>query len=112
MSDKEPVAPDADITKAWAASQDQKASAKKLRTFAGLSWLVAIGTEIAAIVFLLKGKFNDGNLALLSPLLQAASYGRKRTATTLPAKTSRLSFSFKTSSARSLLFWPSCRSSP
>ena len=44
MSDNEPVEKP-DITKAWAASQDQKASAKKLRIFAGLSWLVAIGMK-------------------------------------------------------------------
>jgi len=54
-----------DVTKAWAATQDQKGQAKKLRTFAGLSWLVAIGTEIAAIILVLKDKFNEGNLALL-----------------------------------------------
>lgn len=54
-----------DVTKAWAASQDQKGAAKKLRTFAGLSWLVAIGTEIAAIVLLMKDTFNNGGMALL-----------------------------------------------
>ena len=69
MSDQEPTTPKPDITKAWAASENQKASAKKLRTFAGLSWLIAIGTEIAAIIFLLKGKFDNGNLALLIGLL-------------------------------------------
>ena len=58
-----------DVTNAWQASQDQKASAKKLRLFAGLSWLVAIGTEIAGIVLLLKNKFDEGNLALLIGLL-------------------------------------------
>jgi len=58
-----------DVTKAWQATHDQKSKAKKLRTFAGLSWLVAIGTEIAGIVLLLKNKFDEGNLALLIGLL-------------------------------------------
>ncbi len=58
-----------DVTNAWQASQDQKSKAKKLRLFAGVSWLVAIGTEIGAIVLLLKDKFNDGNLPLLIGLL-------------------------------------------
>ena len=72
MSDKETpqeTAPKTDITAAWAASQDQKASAKKLRLFASLSWVVAIGTEIFGIVLLLKNKFNQGNLALLIGIL-------------------------------------------
>jgi len=58
-----------DVTKAWAATQDQKGKAKKLRTFAGLSWLVAIGTEIFAIFQLLGDKFNEGNLPLMIGLL-------------------------------------------
>lgn len=72
MTDKETdkgQAAEADITNAWHASQNQKSKAKKLRTFAGLSWVVAIGTEIAAIVLLLKNTFDDGNLALLIGLL-------------------------------------------
>jgi len=58
-----------DVTLAWRASEDQKASAKKLRIFAGLSWLVAIGGEIGAIVLLLRGAFDQGNLVLLIGLL-------------------------------------------
>ena len=73
MSDNEPnankPAADIDVTNAWQASQDQKAKAKKLRLFAGLSWLVAIGTEVAGIVLLLKNKFDSGNLALLIGIL-------------------------------------------
>ena len=53
MADNE-NAEDVDVTKAWAATQDQKGKAKKLRIFAGLSWLVAIGTEIGAIVLLMN----------------------------------------------------------
>ena len=69
MADNETKSNETDITNAWQATQDQKSSAKKLRLFAGVSWLVAIGTEIGAIVLLLKDKFNDGNLVLLIGLL-------------------------------------------
>lgn len=58
-----------DVTKAWRASEGQKGQAKKLRIFAGLSWLVAIGTEITGVVLLLKDKFNEGNLPLLIGIL-------------------------------------------
>ena len=53
MADNE-TTQEVDVTQAWAATQDQKGKAKKLRLFASLSWLVAIGTEIGAIVLLLK----------------------------------------------------------
>jgi len=67
MTDKEPTPEtvETDVTKAWAATQDQKGKAKKLRIFAALSWIIAIGTEIGAIVLVLKDKFNEGGLALL-----------------------------------------------
>ena len=58
-----------DVTKAWQATQDQKGSAKRLRIYAALAWVVAIGTEIAGIVMLKKGTFNQGNLALLIGIL-------------------------------------------
>lgn len=58
-----------DVTKAWAATQDQKSKAKKFRIMAALSWVVAIGTEITGIVLLQKGTFNSGGLALLIGLL-------------------------------------------
>jgi len=54
-----------DITKAWKASEDQKGKAKKLRMFAGLSFLAAFAGEIFGIVTLMKDKFNEGNMALL-----------------------------------------------
>ena len=73
MSDTEPTAgaekAEIDVTNAWQASQDQKGKAKKLRLMAGGSWLVAIGTEIAAIVLLMKDTFNSGGLVLLIGLL-------------------------------------------
>ncbi|MGB5724674.1 MAG: hypothetical protein WBM39_09665 [Parasphingorhabdus sp.] len=68
MSDTKPTA-EPDITKAWQATQDQKGSAKKLRIYAALCWLVAIGTEIAGIVMLKKQMFASGNLALLIGIL-------------------------------------------
>ncbi len=68
MSDEKPTA-DVDGTKAWQATQDQKGSASRLRIFAALSWLVAIGGEIAGIVMLKQHKFDHGNLALLIGIL-------------------------------------------
>ncbi len=69
MSDEKPAAPEVDVTKAWAATQDQKGSAKKLRIYAALAWVVAIGTEIFGIVSLKQHKFDSGNLALLIGIL-------------------------------------------
>ena len=68
MSDDKPAA-EVDVTKAWQASQDQKGSAKRLRIFAALSWVVAIGCEIAGIVMLKQHKFDQGNLGLLIGIL-------------------------------------------
>ena len=68
MTDNEPT-PKVDVTQAWAASQGQKGKATKLRIFAAIAWVVAIGTEITGIVLLKKGTFNDGNLALLIGIL-------------------------------------------
>jgi hypothetical protein len=70
MSETEQAAP-VDVTKAWQATQDQKGSARRLRIYAALCWLVAIGTEVAGIVFLKQGKFQSGNLPLLIGLLVA-----------------------------------------
>jgi hypothetical protein len=68
LSDKQPAV-ETDVTKAWQATQDQKGAAKRLRIYAALSWIVAIGTEIAGIVLLKQHKFDHGNLALLIGLL-------------------------------------------
>ena len=68
MTDKKTTT-EVDVTKAWEATQNQKSKAKRLRLFASLSWLVAIGTEITGIVLLLKNKFDTGNLPLLIGLL-------------------------------------------
>ncbi len=71
MADNKPTedAAKADVTNAWQASQDQKGKAKKLRLLAAGSWVVAIGTEIVAIILLLKNKFDSGNLVLLISLM-------------------------------------------
>jgi hypothetical protein len=58
-----------DVTKEWRATQGQKSSATRLRLFAALSWIVAIGTEIAGVVLLRQHKFDHGNLPLLIGLL-------------------------------------------
>ena len=68
MADNKP-AEEVDVTKAWRASQGQQAAAKRLRLFAIIAWVVAIGTEIASIVMLRQGKFNQGHMALLIGLL-------------------------------------------
>ncbi len=60
MTDKKP-----DVTKDWQASQGQQSSASRLRLFAWLAWIVAIGAEIVAVYFLLHHKFDNGNLPLL-----------------------------------------------
>ena len=58
-----------DVTKAWAANQDQKGAASRLRMFAWLCWIVAIAAEIAGIYMLLHHKFDNGNLPLLIGIL-------------------------------------------
>jgi hypothetical protein len=68
MSDNEPAA-DVDVTKEWRATHGQESAAKRLRIFAALSWIVAIGTEVAGIVLLRQHKFDHGNLPLLVGLL-------------------------------------------
>jgi hypothetical protein len=58
-----------DVTKEWRATHGQEAAAKRLRIFAALAWIVAIGGEIAGIVLLLRGRFDEGNLPLLIAIL-------------------------------------------
>jgi hypothetical protein len=68
MSDNKP-AEDVDVTKDWKATQGQESAAKRLRIFAALAWIVAIGTEVAGIILLLNNKFDQGNLPLLIGIL-------------------------------------------
>lgn len=58
-----------DVTKAWQASQDQKSKASRLRIFAAIAWVIAIGAEIAGVVMLLQGRFDTGGLPILIGLL-------------------------------------------
>src|SRR5215470_5091055 len=68
MTDKNPAAR-SDVTRDWQSTEDQKSAATRLRLFAALAWLVAIGGEIAGIVLLFRHKFDHGNLPLLIGLL-------------------------------------------
>jgi hypothetical protein len=70
MSDNKPTT-ETDVTKDWRATQSQKSAATRLRLFAGISWIIAIGTEIVGIVMLRQHKFDHGNLPLLIGLLVA-----------------------------------------
>jgi hypothetical protein len=68
MTDSKPNAR-SDVTRDWQATQEQKSAATRLRIFAALAWIVAIGAEIAGIVLLRQHKFDHGNLPLLIGLL-------------------------------------------
>ena len=67
MPDNEPD--DVDVTKEWRATHGQEAAAKRLRIFAALAWVIAIGGEVAGIVLLRQGRFDQGNLPLLIGIL-------------------------------------------
>jgi len=58
-----------DVTKDWQATQGQKSAATRLRLFAVLCWIVAIGGEIAGIYLFFQHKFDHGNMPLLIGLL-------------------------------------------
>lgn len=68
MSDNKPAA-ETDVTKDWQATHGQASAAKRLRIFAGLAWIVAIGGEVFGIVLLRQHKFDHGNLPLLIGIL-------------------------------------------
>jgi hypothetical protein len=68
MSDNKPGA-EVDVTKEWRATHGQASAAKRLRIFAVLAWIVAIGGEITGIILLRQHKFDHGNLPLLIGLL-------------------------------------------
>jgi hypothetical protein len=70
MADNKPSA-EVDVTKEWRATKGQKSAATRLRIFAAISWIIAIGTEVAGIVLLRQHKFDHGNLPLLIGLLVA-----------------------------------------
>jgi hypothetical protein len=62
-------AEDVDVTKEWRATHGQKSAATRLRIFAAISWIIAIGGEITGIVLLRQHKFDHGNLPLLIGIL-------------------------------------------
>lgn len=66
MADNKPTV---DVTKDWQANQGQKSSATRLRIFAAISWLIAIGGEGYGIYMLRAGKFVEANLPLIIGLL-------------------------------------------
>ena len=68
MTDNRPEA-EVDVTKEWRATHGQKSAATRLRIFAAIAWLIAIGTEIVGVVLLRQHKFDHGNLPLLIGLL-------------------------------------------
>jgi hypothetical protein len=68
MADDKPAA-EVDVTKEWRATHGQKSAATRLRLFAALSWIVAIGGEVAGIVLLRQHRFDHGNLPLLIGIL-------------------------------------------
>jgi hypothetical protein len=41
-----------DVTKEWRATHGQQSAATRLRIFAAIAWIIAIGTEIAGVVML------------------------------------------------------------
>jgi hypothetical protein len=68
MTDNKPAAR-LDVTKDWQATQGQQSAALRLRIFAALAWIVAIGGEIAGIVMLRQHRFDHGNLSVLISML-------------------------------------------
>jgi flagellar biogenesis protein FliO len=62
-------AEDADVTSEWRATHEQKSAATRLRLFAAIAWVIAIGGEVAGVVLLLQHKFDHGNLPLLIGIL-------------------------------------------
>ncbi|MGN6279830.1 MAG: hypothetical protein ACTHM8_14050 [Sphingomonas sp.] len=68
MTDNEPSG-NVDVTKAWRATQGQKSAATRLRLFAAIAWVIAIGGEVGGIVLLYRHTFDHGHLGLLIGLL-------------------------------------------
>jgi hypothetical protein len=68
MSDNKP-AEEVDVTKEWRATHGQESAATRLRLFAAVAWIIAIGGEVAGIVLLRQHKFDHGNLPLLIGIL-------------------------------------------
>ena len=68
MPDNKP-ADDVDVTREWRATHGQESAARRLRIFAVIAWVIAIGGEIAGVVLLYRHTFDHGNLPLLIGIL-------------------------------------------
>jgi hypothetical protein len=68
MADEKP-SEDVDVTREWRATHGQASAATRLRLFAAVAWIIAIGGEIFGIVMLRQHKFDHGNLPLLIGIL-------------------------------------------
>jgi hypothetical protein len=66
MADKKPAE---DVTRDWQATQGQKSAAARLRLFAILAWIIAIGGQVAGVILFYQHRFDNGNLPLLIGLL-------------------------------------------
>src|SRR5574338_557820 len=69
MSDNNQPAEEVDVTREWRATHGQKSAATRLRIFAVIAWVIAIGGEVAGIVLLRQHRFDHGNLPLLIGIL-------------------------------------------
>ena len=68
MPDNTP-AEEPDVTREWRATHGQESAARRLRIFAVIAWVIAIGGEIAGVVLLYRHTFDHGNLPLLIGIL-------------------------------------------
>jgi hypothetical protein len=68
MADDKPTE-EVDVTKEWRATHGQESAARRLRIFAAIAWVIAIGGEIAGVVLLYRHVFDHGNLPLLIGIL-------------------------------------------
>jgi hypothetical protein len=68
MADDKPTE-EVDVTKEWRATHGQESAARRLRIFAAIAWVIAIGGEVAGVVLLYRHTFDHGNLPLLIGIL-------------------------------------------
>jgi hypothetical protein len=68
MADDKPTE-EVDVTREWRATHGQESAARRLRIFAVIAWVIAIGGEIAGVVLLYRHTFDHGNLPLLIGIL-------------------------------------------
>jgi len=68
MADDKPTE-EVDVTREWRATHGQESAARRLRIFAVIAWVIAIGGEIAGVVLLYRHTFDHANLPLLIGIL-------------------------------------------